>query len=85
MVTFLVGLLNSMLQKLLNQIPFCMKLMIQKFGLNISLSLWDLLILILLNQLSGEISSVLKTFVVVNSTGKIYYDNIKRVADSLTH
>ena len=85
MVTFLVGLLNAMLQKLLNQIPFCMKLMIQKFGLNISLSLWDLLILILLNQLSGEISSVLKTFVVVNSTGKIYYDNIKRVADSLTH
>ena len=84
-MTFLVGLLNAMLQKLLNQIPFCMKLMIQKFGLNISLSLWDLLILILLNQLSGEISSVLKTFVVVNSTGKIYYDNIKRVADSLTH
>ena len=85
MVTFLVGLLNAMLQKLLNQIPFCMKLMIQKFWLNISLRLWDLLILILLNQLSGEISSVLKTFVVVNSTGKIYYDNIKRVADSLTH
>ena len=84
-MTFLVGLLNAMLQKLLNQIPFCMKLMIQKFGLNISLSLWDLLILILLNQLSGEFSSVLKTFVVVNSTGKIYYDNIKRVADSLTH